>query len=139
MLQEVDLLKKKFKSLHGTKRKLQKDKKLRQKEIEVQESRCVELQMLKFGQIIDLESLDKIGDSKMVDDLNEKINAMETKFEREVHKFRRGLSAVQSKMLRTIQDNTAHLERLAQLTNQQQTLEKELNSKGAAPGAALGS
>jgi cilia- and flagella-associated protein 44 len=138
MLEEVELLKQKFKSLHGTKRKLQKDKKLRQKEIEVQEARCVELQMLKFGQIIDLESLDKIGDSKMVDDLNKKISVLETKYEREVHKFRRGLSAVQSKMLRTIQDNTAHLERIAQLTNQQQTLEKELNNKGSAPGAAGG-
>ena len=73
MLGEVDVLKKKFKSLHGTKRRLQKEKKLRQKEIEKQEARCVELQMLKFGKLIDLASRDQMGDRKMVDYLNKKI------------------------------------------------------------------
>ena len=73
MLGEVDVLKKRFKALHGTKRKLQGEED-QTKEIEKQESRCVELQMLKFGQIIDLASLDQMGDRKMVDDLNKKIS-----------------------------------------------------------------
>ena len=138
MLGEVDVLKKKFKSLHGTKRRLQKEKKLRQKEIEKQEARCVELQMLKFGQLIDLASLDQMGDRKMVDDLNKKIAGIETKYERELHKIKKGIKAVKEQMLKTIQDNTANLERIAALTGQQQTLEKELNTKGSAPGAAGG-
>ena len=123
MLGEVDILKKKFKALHGTKRKLQREKKIRQKEIEKQESRCVELQMLKFGQIIDLASLDQMGDRKMVDDLNKKISGIEAKYEREIHKIKKGIAAVQEQMLKTIQDNTANLERIAQLTGQQQMLE----------------
>ena len=94
--------------------------------------------MLKFGQLIDLASLDQMGDRKMVDDLNKKIAGIETKYERELHKIKKGIKAVKEQMLKTIQDNTANLERIAALTGQQQTLEKELNTKGSAPGAAGG-
>ena len=79
--------------------------------------------MLKFGQIIDLASLDQMGDRKMVNDLNKKISGIEAKYEREIHKIKKGIAAVQEQMLKTIQDNTANLERIAQLTGQQQMLE----------------
>lgn len=79
-----------------------------------------------------------MGDRKMVDDLNKKISGIEAKYEREIHKIKKGIAAVQEQMLKTIQDNTANLERIAQLTGQQQMLEKELNTKGSAPGAASG-
>ena len=88
MLGEVDVLKRNL-NHYTDKAQITKEKKLRQKEIEKQEARCVELQMLKFGQLIDLASLDQMGDRKMVDDLNKKIAGIETKYERELHKIKK--------------------------------------------------
>jgi len=88
--------------------------------------------MLKFGQTIDLESLDEIGSSKMVDDLNKKIGQrLGFKHKAELARIRRAVAKDREHLLVSTQDNTAHLERVAQLTHQQQVLEKELNAGGA--------
>jgi hypothetical protein len=59
--EETQVQDKKFRNLHQEKKKLFREKKMRKKRIEAQEEKCNDLQMLKFGQTIDLESLDKMG------------------------------------------------------------------------------
>lgn len=48
-------------ALHREKGTLEKEKAAKEADISVAQSRCVELQMLKFGQLIDIESLDQVG------------------------------------------------------------------------------
>lgn len=59
--EETQVQDKKFRNLHKEKKMLFREKKVRKKRIEAQEEKCNDLQMLKFGQTIDLESLDKMG------------------------------------------------------------------------------
>ena len=59
--EETSVQDKKFRNLHKEKKKLFREKKQRKVLITQQEEKCNDLQMLKFGQTIDLESLDKMG------------------------------------------------------------------------------
>ena len=63
--EETQVQDRKFRNLHKEKKKLFREKKVRKKRIEEQEEKCNDLQMLKFGQTIDLESLDKMGSRKV--------------------------------------------------------------------------
>ena len=52
---------KRFRNLHKEKKKLYREKKTMKTVIQAHDEKCNDLQMLKFGQTIDLESLDKMG------------------------------------------------------------------------------
>ena len=58
---ETSVQDKRFRNLHKEKKKLYREKKTRKTVIQAQDEKCNDLQMLKFGQTIDLESLDKMG------------------------------------------------------------------------------
>lgn len=128
--EETQALRIKFKNLHTEKKKLFKEKKQRKGIIAEQESRCEDLQMLKFGQTIDLESLDKIGDRKALDQVNRKKRKLEVRNEAAIAKARKSISTAQESLIKTTQENTSLLERIAHLTHQQQTLERDLNVGG---------
>lgn len=128
--EETEVQDKKFRNLHQEKKKLFREKKMRKKRIEAQEEKCNDLQMLKFGQTIDLESLDKMGSRQALDEINKKKRRLEVRQEGEVIKLRREIASSQEGLIETTQENTVNLERIAQLTNQQQTLERDLNSGG---------
>ena len=49
-------------------------------------------------------------------------------------KFRREIASTQETLIETTQENTVNLERIAQLTQQQQSLERDLNSGGGGGG-----
>ena len=59
---------------------------------------------------------------------------LEVRQEAEIIKLKREVAKAQEKLIETTQENTVHLERIAQLTHQQQTLEKDLNT-GSGAGA----
>jgi cilia- and flagella-associated protein 44 len=68
---------KKFRNLHKEKKKLYREKKTRNQLITASEEKCNDLQMLKFGQTIDLESLDKMGSTQALDEVNNKKKRLE--------------------------------------------------------------
>ena len=83
--------------------------------------------MLKFGQTIDLDSLEKMGLSKAVSDLNEKITQQEAAQERGLGKVRGRIKNEQERLLVSMQDNTERLRNIAELTDKQHRLEAELD------------
>merc|ERR1712028_255716 len=93
-------------------------------------AKCDDLQMLKFGQIIDLEALDKVSVSKTVDDLNEKIRVEELKNDRQLSTMKKNYQQYREQLLLATQENTKLLENIAELSQRQFKLEKELNSTG---------
>jgi WD40 repeat protein len=68
-IQELEVenrtLRQQFKDLHKEQSRLAREKKLKESEITASREKCDDLQMLKFGQIIDLEALDKVSVSKV--------------------------------------------------------------------------
>merc|ERR1711865_1274190 len=124
-------LRQEFKNLHKEQSRLGREKKLKDAEIAQFNAKCDDLQMLKFGQIIDLEALDKVSVSKAVDDLNEKIRVEELKNERQFQSMRDQHQQYREMLLSATIENTRLLESIADLSQKQFKLEKELNSTGS--------
>eukprot|EP00611_Tribonema_gayanum_P013849 TRINITY_DN25080_c0_g1_i1.p1 TRINITY_DN25080_c0_g1~~TRINITY_DN25080_c0_g1_i1.p1 ORF type:complete len:282 (+),score=108.90 TRINITY_DN25080_c0_g1_i1:72-848(+) len=126
-----------FKELHRERVRLEKarSEKLAAKEAGVQ--RCTELQMLKFGQLIDLEVLDRVGATLDEEEVNKKLAQMESQHREELSQLSATAARLKASMLRCTGENTALLTRVAHLTSRKLQLEKELNV-GAGKGASLG-
>jgi len=127
---ENKALRQEFKNLHKEQSRLSREKKVKDAEISASNAKCDDLQMLKFGQIIDLEALDKVSVSKTVDDLNEKIRVEELKNDRQLSTMKRNHQQYRETLLRATQENTKLLQSIAELSQRQFKLEKELNSTG---------
>jgi WD40 repeat protein len=127
---ENKTLRQQFKDLHKEQSRLAREKKLKEAEIALSTAKCDDLQMLKFGQTIDLEALDRVSVSKTVDDLREKTRLEEAKNERELGQMKRQHNQYREAVLRGTQENTALLEKIATLSKKQFKLEKELNASG---------
>jgi len=127
---ENKALRQEFKNLHKEQSRLGREKQLKDAEIAGFNAKCKDLQMLKFGQIIDLEALDKVSVSKTVDDLNEKIRVEELKNDRQLSTMSLNHQQYREQLLRATQENTRLLEQIALLSQRQFKLEKELNATG---------
>lgn len=128
---EIKELRQQFKDLHKEQSRLAREKKAKENEIAASIAKCDDLQMLKFGQIIDLESLDRMAQSKTVDELRARIAAQEVKNDNEQGALRQQHLGQREGLLRAVQDNTRLLQEIAQLSSRQFRLEKELNSSTA--------
>jgi len=87
-----------------------------------------EVQMLKFGQLVDLDKLEKMADNKQADVLKAKVRATENLQLRELTDLDNGIRGAQHEYAEATRENTIRLQRLADLTDQQHTLEMALNS-----------
>jgi len=87
-----------------------------------------EVQMLKFGQLVDLDKLEKMADNKQADVLKAKVRATENSQQRELTDLDNSIKGAQREYAEATRENTIRLQRLADLTDQQHTLEMALNS-----------
>ena len=116
-----------FGGLHKEKRALEKDKVLKEKEIEKQHVRCNELQMLKFGQLINIGELDKISVNSEEIELKKKTEALEVVNMGQIHTVHRKERKLKEKLLDVTKVNTGKLNKIAEMNGRQFFLEKELN------------
>jgi len=119
-----------LKRLHREKGVLKKERAAFQADIAAGQTRCEELQMLKFGQLIDLEKLDKHSASKGEEELQAKLNLMDKQYRKEIRKVEKDADQLKEKLLQVTSENTSLLTRIADLGAQQFQLEKELNAGG---------
>ena len=125
-----------FKGLHKEKSQLEKEKVTKEKEISKQESKCEELQLLKFGQLIDIAELDKISvDNNDEAELKSRSSAVEVQNEKMVHKINKKCTELKENLLKITEENTEVLNKIAELNGRQFFLEKELNGKSKGRGA----
>ena len=75
--------------------------------------------MLKFGQIIDLDSLDKMGRSRAVLDMLDKVRTQELQHQAELSRANANSKHAQEEMLIATQQNTEKLREIAALTEKQ--------------------
>ena len=128
--EEIVVDKANFGGLHKEKRALEKDKLAREKEIAQKEKECEEIQMLKFGQIIDIGELDKISVNNDEAELKKKSKTLEISNEKEVFAMQGKSRKLKEKLLQLTNINTEKLNNIASLNGRQFFLEKELNGKG---------
>lgn len=125
-------LRQQFKDLHKQQNVLAKEKKVQQGTIAQIQGRCEQLQLLKFGQLVDIEVLDKACDTTKLNDLQAKVRVKEIDAEREVMRVKQTQQDLKREILHATEQNTMLLSQLAALNERQVALEKELNQANIA-------
>merc|ERR1711871_1185450 len=130
-----------FKELHRAKNRLERAKVALHAQITRLKGKCDDLQMLKFGQLIKLDILDR--DSKNNEGeraLNMKINMINAAHASQLGKLNRRQSLLNDQLLQVTRRNTQYLARIALLSSSQYQLEKEINvTKALSSGVSTGS
>lgn len=79
--------------------------------------------MLKFGREIDLDLLDQMGPSPGADDLRAQLQSQEKRFVAELKEWDRKIALRTEELVALTEENTTHLNTVAELTSQQKMLE----------------
>jgi hypothetical protein len=117
----------KYKEQQRRGRRLEVIKKDKEKIISQLNDKCTDLQMLKFGQIIDLNSLDRMAVSSSVVDLKEKIKLQEQKNELLVNAEKRKLKKAGQELMQVTHTNTQKLAKIGDLTSRMHSLQLALD------------
>jgi hypothetical protein len=110
---------------HKALKKELKDKKL---QIDEEKKKCEDVQMLKFGQIIDMSILEKVKEDESAKVLRDRLQALEASSVQRVSEWDQKIQGARDELARITQENTQWLERVAQLTKAQYDLEHQLNA-----------
>ncbi|RKO93288.1 hypothetical protein BDK51DRAFT_14775, partial [Blyttiomyces helicus] len=129
--QEKADIRKQHKELRKMHVSLIKSKKEKQFKLLELEARAHDVQMLKFGQIIDLEKLERMGINKNADEMREKLQKEDIRRMRELQECEGKINIVKERLTEVTRENTDKLEKLVALTESKQRLEEALNSSQA--------
>ncbi|EEY67814.1 uncharacterized protein PITG_18202 [Phytophthora infestans T30-4] len=120
-------LRQQFRDLHKQQNVLAKEKRQQQEAIARAQDRSEQLMRLKFGQLVDLEVLDRACDASSVDELQTRVKLREVEGERALRRAKQTHPQLQHAILQATEQNTALLAQIAALTERQAELESELN------------
>lgn len=112
--------------LASEKQKLVRRRAKRQAEHSEWEGKVNEVQLLKFGQKIDLENLENVAVDRETEELKEQLRQEELKWERELGKYDEKLVSLRQDNQQRIIENTALLKDLGSLRSHQHDLEHAL-------------
>jgi len=113
--------------LRNLRAKYRSDLDIQEKEIEAERRQCEELQILKFGQIIDLDMLSKLDDDEKTDALKKQLKEAEAETARSMAYWDARVNEAKAELAEVTRENTRWLERVARLTQAQYQLEYQLN------------
>eukprot|EP01065_Artemidia_motanka_P009840 TRINITY_DN15100_c0_g2_i1.p1 TRINITY_DN15100_c0_g2~~TRINITY_DN15100_c0_g2_i1.p1 ORF type:complete len:1845 (+),score=929.68 TRINITY_DN15100_c0_g2_i1:115-5649(+) len=120
-------LRKDFELLRKTRRALDRDKKQAEELVKQWEQRVYEVQLLKFGQKVDLESLEDVSVDRQTEELKLRLRAEESKWERAMRVQQHALKKLKERQQQVTTENSTALQNLANLRQDQQRLEGQLN------------
>mgnify|MGYP001188008898 CR=1 FL=1 len=129
LVQEKAALKRQQKELRKEHVQLQRSKKAKEQKIVELEKKAKDVQMLKFGQIIDLDLLDRIGESKGAEDLRESLQKQEAQHRKELAEWDRKIDKAMQELAVVTQENTNYLNSIADLTTKHRNLEASLSAR----------
>ncbi|BBN11831.1 cilia- and flagella-associated protein 44 [Marchantia polymorpha subsp. ruderalis] len=128
-----------LKELHKELRKehqaLNREKKSEDERTANIEARCVEVQMLKFGQCIDMEVLDVISKDMKKDtkDLKEQLRNQEANYGSELHDWNKRIEDATDELCSCTKDNAGVLNNIADLKTKQNFLTSSMKARTTAP------
>ncbi|KAK9811670.1 hypothetical protein WJX72_008037 [[Myrmecia] bisecta] len=105
---------------------LLRDLRTKQQKVAELEARAVDVQMLKFGQIIDLDVLDRVGSTKGAEDLRQQLKQQEAQQAKELTEWDNKVKARTDELAALTRENTSCLTAVANLTRVQKSLETSL-------------
>lgn len=127
LTQEKADIKKQHKELRKQHVTFHTSKKEKLVKLEEHEQKARDVQMLKFGRLIDLEKLERLGVNKAADDLRSKAAKDDSKRLKEVVALEKLASSVQEELTRVTKESTARLERIVQVSENKLRIEDALN------------
>jgi len=119
---------KQFKDLKRGHKVLLKELSAKRELISIEQKRCEDVQMLKFGQIIDLSILAKVGVDEGAADLRRKLKGLEAGSVQKLSEWDKKIQDAKDELAKITAQNTRWLERVANLTKAQYDLEDQLNT-----------
>ena len=128
LIEEKAQLKQEQKELRKQHKQMLRDKKLKEGRINELQSKARDIQLLKFGQLIDLDLLDKMGVNKTTEDLKENLLGQEKQFIRDIAQWNKKIEQAKRELAEYTQENTNYLNSLAELTASQRQLDLKLHS-----------
>ena len=98
----------------------------KQRQVEAINAKVIEVQMMRFGQRVDIEDLDRAELDGAAEDLRSEIDELERWHIRELRKWEDQLVQVKMELADVVRENTAKLRELSDLQEKLQKLEQEL-------------
>eukprot|EP00741_Cyanophora_paradoxa_P024459 tig00022075_g23616.t1 len=126
--EEKQALRRQQKELRKQHVQLTKSKKAKEAKISELEARAYDVQMLKFGQVIDLEQLERMSVNRTAEELKEKLKRQEMKNAAELELWESKVRKATDQLAEVTRRNTELLQRVAELSQKQSKLESALNS-----------
>eukprot|EP01083_Nonionella_stella_P289690 985844_1 len=120
--------KKDFLDLKREHKQLTKAIRVKQVQIDGERKKCEDVQLLKFGQLIDLEMLERAGSNEAAQKLRTQLEKMERDSARKLVKWDNEIRKAEDDLSMVTYENTRSLEKVAELTKMQYTLEDQLNA-----------
>jgi hypothetical protein len=106
-----------------------KEKKVVVKTIEDLNSKFQDIQMLKFGQIVDLDLIEKSAPNKYVMELQEKVTQAESDNRQGLAKWERKIEKSKQELARVTRENTSFMEQIVNMGYSQLQLDSALNAR----------
>mmetsp|Transcript_6562 Transcript_6562/g.12272 ORF Transcript_6562/g.12272 Transcript_6562/m.12272 type:complete len:401 (-) Transcript_6562:1722-2924(-) len=123
LFHEKKTLNKDFQDLRRKHVALTKVRKEKQTDVQNWEAKVYEIQLLKFGQRINLESLENVSVDRKTEELKQQLRAEESKWEAELKRWDQKLQDAKERQSSITQENSALLKKLGTLRQDQQKLE----------------
>jgi len=121
-----------FKELQRRQRKLEAMRKKKKVEVDGLDAKCTELQIMKFGAVIDLDDLENSTANSTVQKLQGRIKKQEASHATKLSKLKREVKAKETDLMKFTHANTKILNETSALTERMHRLEKNLNNKAGA-------
>jgi len=106
---------------------LTKGNKEKVQEVEILEDKCNQAMMLKFGRIVDIDSLGTVTVSRAVEEARDAARQNEIKLAREEHKMEQQVQALKADLSKLINDNTHRLNKLAEMKSESDQIQQILD------------
>jgi len=106
-----------------------RDKKTMDAKIKELEDKVEQIQMLKFGRLVDLEKLETVSVNRVAEELKEKLREQEAKNVKEILSWDKNIHRHQEELTRIIRENTKRLDTCTILLQENKQLEHQLDSR----------
>ncbi|KAL1522827.1 hypothetical protein AB1Y20_017796 [Prymnesium parvum] len=117
------------KALRTERNVLQRDQAAKEDKLRELDARARDVQMLKFGQVINLEAIESVGVNKGAEELKDRIKSLEIAQDQALQSMQAKLKQAKQELKRATEKSSESLNTVATLFEQQHHLENALNNK----------
>jgi len=106
-----------------------RDKKTMETKIKELDSKVEQIQMLKFGRLVDLEKLETVSVNRVAEELKAKLEEQAKSNSKEISEWDKMIDGHQSELTKLIRENTRRLDSYTILLQKNKDLQNKLNSR----------